>query len=349
MSLFLKNISVVNFKSFEEQSLEFCDNINCIIGDNGVGKTNIMDAIYHLSMCKSFFTQQDRLCIKHGEDFYVVQGDYDIDGKNEKIYCGLHREEKHKSFRRNGAEYQRLSDHVGLIPIIFSSPTDTNLIFDSDSRRKFVDSIISQFDKIYLKNLNSYKRALEHRNALLFKIQGGEYHSDAEFEIWDMQLCDFGTKIHEVRKKFISEIIPIFQKYYSLISAGKETVRLVYESKLDEMPFEEILASNKSRDCASGHTTSGIHRDDYAFMLNDDNIRICGSQGQQKTYIVCLKFAQFDYIFNKIGVKPILLLDDIFDKLDPKRVKVISQLVSSDEFGQIFITDTNSERLDKII
>ena len=219
MSLFLKNISVVNFKSFEEQSLEFCDNINCIIGDNGVGKTNIMDAIYHLSMCKSFFTQQDRLCIKHGEDFYVVQGDYDIDGKNEKIYCGLHREEKHKSFRRNGAEYQRLSDHVGLIPIIFSSPTDTNLIFDSDSRRKFVDSIISQFDKIYLKNLNSYKRALEHRNALLFKIQGGEYHSDAEFEIWDMQLCDFGTQIHEVRKKFISEIIPIFQKYYSLISA----------------------------------------------------------------------------------------------------------------------------------
>ena len=194
MSMFLKDISIVNFKSFEEKELQFCSNINCIIGDNGVGKTNILDAIYHLSMCKSYFTQQDRQCIRNGEDFYVVQGEYDIDGKSEKIYCGLHRDERHKSFRRNGAEYQRLSDHIGLIPIVFSSPTDTILIFDSDARRKFVDSIISQFDSIYLKSLAMYKRALEHRNTLLHKLHDGFSVNDAEFEIWDMQLADYGTK-----------------------------------------------------------------------------------------------------------------------------------------------------------
>lgn len=345
MSMFLNNISIVNFKSIEEKELRFCSNINCIIGDNGVGKTNILDAIYHLSMCKSFFSQQDRLCIRNGEDFYVIQGDYEIDGKAEKIYCGLHREERHKSFRRNGAEYQRLSDHIGLIPIVFSSPTDTMLIFDGDTRRKFVDSIISQFDTIYLKNLNMYKRALDHRNSLLHKQHDGFQVNDAEFEIWDMQLADYGTKIHDTRKQFIDEIIPIFQKYYTQISGGREEVKLAYDSKLYEMPFENLLSLNRDRDRAIGHTTGGIHRDDYSFLLGESNIKQCGSQGQQKTYLISLKFAQFDYIQRKVGQKPILLLDDIFDKLDPKRVKVISQMVSSDEFGQIFITDTSYNRM----
>lgn len=347
--MFLKNISIVNFKSIEEKELQFCSNINCIIGDNGVGKTNILDAIYHLSMCKSFFTQQDRQCIKHGEDFYVLQGEYDVDNKTEKIYCGLHNEERHKSFRRNGAEYQRLSDHIGLLPIVFSTPTDTNLIYDSDSRRKFVDSIISQFDSIYLKNLTMYKRAIEHRNSLLHKVQDGERVSDAEFEIWDMQLDDYGTKIHSTRKEFINDIIPIFQKYYTQISNGRENVKLIYDSRLNEMSFDKLLEENHDRDRASGHTNGGVHRDDISFLLGDSSIKLCGSQGQQKTYLISLKFAQFDYIRRKVGQKPILLLDDIFDKLDPKRVKVISEMVSSDEFGQIFITDTSYDRMPNML
>lgn len=349
MSMFLKDISIVNFKSVEEKELQFCSNINCIIGDNGVGKTNILDAIYHLSMCKSYFTQQDRQCIRNDEDFYVVQGEYDIDGKQEKIYCGLHRDERHKSFRRNGAEYQRLTDHIGLIPIVFSSPTDTILIFDSDARRKFVDSIISQFDNIYLKSLAMYKRALEHRNTLLHKLHDGFSVNDAEFEIWDMQLADYGTKIYEKRKQFINEIIPIFQKYYAQISGGREEVKLIYDSELNEMTFDQLLASHRDRDRAASHTTGGSHRDDFTFLLGDSSIRQCGSQGQQKTYLISLKFAQFDYIQRKVGQKPILLLDDIFDKLDPKRVKVISQMVSSDEFGQIFITDTSYDRMPNML
>ncbi len=343
--MFLKNISIINFKNIAEKELNFCSNINCLIGDNGVGKTNILDAIYHLSMCKSFFTQQDKLCIKHGEEFYVVQGEYDFDGKHEKIYCGVHTNERHKSFRRNSAEYQRLSDHIGLIPIVCSAPIDSLLIADSDSRRKFLDSIISQFDKIYLKNLTMYKRALEHRNALLFKIQRGERIAESEFEIWDMQLSDYGTKIHLERKKFINDIIPIFQKYYTQISNGREEVKLIYDSKLLQNSFEELLIMSHDRDRALGHTTVGTHRDDIAFLIGDSLIRQSGSQGQQKTYLISLRFAQFDYIRRKNGQKPILLLDDIFDKLDPKRVKVISELVSSDEFGQIFITDTSYNRM----
>ncbi len=345
----LKDISIVNFKSIEEQELQFCSNINCIIGDNGVGKTNILDAIYHLSMCKSYFTQQDRQCIRHGEDFFVLQGEYDVDGKSEKIYCGLHKDERHKSFRRNGAEYQRLVDHIGLLPIVFSSPSDNILIFDSDNRRKFIDAIISQFDSIYLKNLSMYKRALEHRSSLLYKNLHERPIPDAEFEIWDMQLADYGTQIHQKRKEFILDIIPIFQKYYTEISGGREEVKLKYESKLNEMSFESLLVSNHNRDRESGHTTGGIHRDDILFQLGDESIRQCGSQGQQKTYLISLKFAQFDYIRKKVGQKPILLLDDIFDKLDPKRVKVISQLVSSDEFGQIFITDTSYDRMPNML
>lgn len=345
----LKDISIVNFKSIEEQELQFCSNINCLIGDNGVGKTNILDAIYHLSMCKSYFTQQDRQCIRHGEDFYVLQGEYDVDGKIEKIYCGLHNEERHKSFRRNGAEYQRLVDHIGLLPIVFSSPSDNVLIFDSDSRRKFIDAIISQFDSIYLKNLSMYKRALEHRSALLYKNIHERPIPDAEFEIWDMQLADYGTIIYQKRKEFIDDIIPIFQKYYTEISGGREEVKLTYESKLSEMSFENLLVANHDRDRAAGHTTGGIHRDDISFQLGNDSIRQCGSQGQQKTYLISLKFAQFDYIRRKVGQKPILLLDDIFDKLDPKRVKVISQLVSSDDFGQIFITDTSYDRMPNML
>lgn len=346
----LENISIVNFKNIEDKTFEFCPNVNCIIGDNGIGKTNVLDAIHYLAMCKSFLnSSNDKQNIRYGEEFFVIQGNFSLEEQTEKIYCGIHQTSKRKSFKRNGIEYKRLSEHIGLLPIVVCSPSDNILFYEGDIRRKFIDSTISQFDSIYLKNLIAFEKALSNRNTLLRRCSEGENISEGEFEVWDMQFCMYAEKIYQTRKKFIDEIIPVFQHYYDIIAEKKDPVKLEYSSKMNETDIETILKNNLQKDKIVGYTTAGPHRDDYLFLLCENNIKLAGSQGQQKTFLTCLKFAQFNYMKNILGTKPLLLLDDIFDKLDHKRVTKISQLVSDDEFGQIFITDTSQDRMPKIL
>ena len=345
----LKTLSLLNFKNFASLDLLLCDKINCFIGDNGTGKTNILDGIHYLSFCKSFINLNDRQNIKHGEDFFVLQGEFELKDEIEKIYCGLQKDKK-KSFRRNNVEYQKLSEHIGLIPVVYTTPYDSNLIHQgSEIRRKFVDSIISQFDKEYLKCLIDYNKILEHRNSIIRNINKGMWIDPDELELWDLQLIEKGLKIHESRKRFSEEINGIFQNYYNKISEEKENVKLVYQSHLLKNDFGSLLKQNFEKDKILNYTSIGIHKDDFEFLLENYPLKKFGSQGQQKTFVISLKFAQFDYIKNKTGISPIMLLDDIFDKLDKKRVTVITQLVSNDNFGQIFITDTSYTRMADIL
>jgi DNA replication and repair protein RecF len=349
MNMHLKNLSLINFKNFESFELEPCAKINCLIGDNGIGKTNLLDSIHYLSFCKSFLNPSDRQNIKTGEDFFVIKGKFELDDNVENIYCGVQKD-KRKSFRRNGIEYQKLSEHIGLLPVVCSSPYDSDLIHQgSDIRRKFADSIISQFDKSYLNNLINYNKVLEQRNILLKNSFSTKRIEPDEIEIWDFKLSENAEKIYEVRKQFAEELIPVFQKYYTLISDNNEKVELVYSSQLHKNNLYDSLRKNLERDLALGYTSYGIHRDDFDFIIENQPIKRYGSQGQQKTYVISLKFAWFEYIRNKLDMAPILLLDDIFDKLDKKRVKVITELVADNEFGQIFITDTSYSRMPDIL
>jgi DNA replication and repair protein RecF len=345
----LKELSLVNFKNFESFDLELCPRINCLIGDNGTGKTNLLDSIHYLSFCKSFLNSSDRQNIKTGEDFFVIKGGFDLNENIESIYCGLQRD-KRKSFRRNGAEYQKLSDHIGLLPVVYSTPYDSDLIhLGSEVRRKFADSVISQFDRSYLSQLITYNKILDQRNTLLKNSWNGRKPQPDEIEVWDYKLTESGNLIHAARKNFANEITTIFQKYYNLISDGREKVELVYQSHLHENNLYDMLHRNFERDLILGYTSAGIHKDDFDFVLEQHPIKKYGSQGQQKTYVISLKFAWFEYMRSKTNLAPILLLDDIFDKLDKKRVKVITKLVSDESFGQIFITDTSYSRMPDIL
>ncbi len=347
--MYIKKLSLINFKNFENFDTELCPKINCFIGDNGTGKTNILDSIHYLSFCKSFINMSDRQNIKTGEDFFVVQGDFELHGESENIYCGLQRDKK-KSFRRNGAEYSKLSEHIGLLPVVYTTPYDSSLIHEgSDLRRKFADSVISQFDRNYLNQLITYNRLLEQRNSILKNAWKGNKIDHDEIDIWDIQLAEIGQKIFVSRSSFANEVIEIFQKYYSLISDDKENVQLIYQSQLQTEDLHSLLVKSFDRDKVLGYTSTGIHKDDFDFKIDNNPIKRYGSQGQQKTFIISLKFAWFDYIKQKINLAPILLLDDIFDKLDKKRVKVITKLVSDIDFGQIFITDTSYTRMPDIL
>jgi DNA replication and repair protein RecF len=341
----LKKLSILNFKNYPEAGLVFSPRINCFTGNNGEGKTNILDAIHYLSFCKSFFNPIDSQNITHEEPFFLIQGSYDLNGEEEEIYCGQKRNQK-KLFKRNKKEYQRLADHIGLFPLVMISPADSELITEgSESRRKFIDSVIAQFDHNYLEHLISYNKILSHRNALLKQFgDSGKFDRDS-LSIWDDQLIAFAIKVHEKRKTFINSFIPIFQKYYELISGGKEIVSLTYTSHLNENVFAETLEKALNRDRAMEYTTVGIHKDDLEFTINGYPLKKYASQGQQKSFLIALKLAQFDFIKEMRKITPILLLDDIYDKLDDLRVKQLMELVSSDNFGQLFITDTHPARL----
>ena len=286
--------------------------------------------------------------ILHDAPFFLIQGIFDDSGKDDEIYCGLKRNQK-KQFKRNKKEYARLADHIGLYPLVMVSPADSELVTEgSESRRKFIDSVIAQFDRDYLENLISYNKVLSHRNALLKQIaDSGKFDIDA-LEIWDVQLINYGKKIHERRNNFINNFIPIFQKYYELISGGRENVGIVYDSHLNEKSFEEALSLAINRDRAMQYTTVGIHKDDLEFTINGHSLKKYASQGQQKSFLIALKLAQFDFIKNIKQITPILLLDDIYDKLDDLRVKQLMELVSSTNFGQLFITDTHPTRLSNL-
>ena len=343
----LKSLSIINYKNIGETTLDFSDKINCFIGDNGMGKTNVLDAIYYLSFCKSHSNSVDLQNINHNADFFLIQGNYEKNLIPEHIYCGLKRRQK-KQFKRNKKEYEKLSDHIGLIPLVMVSPDDSQLISEgSDERRKFMDGVISQYNKNYLQQLLQYNNSLKQRNALLKQESKID---ETVFEVLEMQMDISGRYIHEARTTFIKEFIPVFQQFHSRISDNREQVSLEYSSQYQR--HENLLkrmAETRERDRILGYSTQGIHKDELEMSLDDYPIKKVGSQGQNKTYLIALKFAQFDFLKKIHNCSPLLLLDDIFDKLDAKRVEEIVKLVASDFFGQIFITDTNRENLDKIL
>ncbi len=345
----IDNISILNYKNLSECEINFSPKLNCLIGNNGTGKTNLLDAVYYLSFCKSFFNSADQLNVKHEEQFFMIKGTYFRLDSEENISCGVQRGQK-KQFKRNSKVYQKLSDHIGLIPLVMISPADGNLILGgSDERRKFIDGVISQYDHSYLSNLLNYNRALAQRNNLLKQFVTNRYFDEDMLSVWDASLVEYGNRIFEQRKIFVEKLIPVFQKYYSLISQGNEEVELIHDSGLYSDTFELLLKKSLPRDRMIQYTTTGIHKDDLVLKLGDYPIKKLGSQGQKKTYLIALKLAQFEFIKDVSEIKPILLLDDIFDKLDRERVEQIIKLVTDDNFGQIFITDTNREHLDGII
>lgn len=346
--MILKQLSIINYKNLEQVELNLSPNINCFVGNNGMGKTNLLDAIYYLSFCKSYTNPIDSQIINHNSDICMLQGEYQLDtNKVANIYCGLKRRQK-KQFKRDKKEYERLSDHIGQIPLVMISPTDVEIIQGgSEERRKFMDIAISQFDKEYMQALIHYNKALQQRNALL-KMK--EQQVDATIlQIWEEQMVESGEHIYNKRKQFIEKFTPIFNRFYKKVSASNENVSFEYISQLKEGDLASILVNNRRREMILGHTTAGVHRDELEMLLDGYPIKKVGSQGQNKTYFVALKLAQFDYLHTIGNKTPILLLDDIFDRLDANRVEEIVKLVSSDEFGQIFISDTNRESFDKIL
>jgi DNA replication and repair protein RecF len=343
--MILERLSLINFKNYDEAQLEFCSKFNCFVGNNGMGKTNLLDAIYYLSFCKSFFNPIDTQNIKHEAPFFSIQGWINKNGELHEIFCGVKRGHK-KQFKHNKKEYDRLSDHIGLYPLVMISPSDIELIWDgSEVRRKFMDSIISQYDKYYLEKLIAYNHVLQQRNALLKQFADSRTFDSTNLEIWDDQLIIYGEEIVKIRKHFLDEFIPLFSKNYQFISDSKEEVTLEYESKLSHHSFKALLMSNLDRDRVVQHTGVGPHKDDLEFKLMGNSLKKFASQGQQKSYLLALKLAQFELIKDKKHTKPLLLLDDIYDKLDAERFAKIINLVSGEGYGQVFITDTHLERI----
>jgi len=347
--MFLKNISVVNFKNFEGLELSFNPKINCLVGDNGEGKTNLLDAIYYLTFCKSFLNSVDSQNVKTGESFLLTQGDFEKNGKNYHVHCGIKKGQK-KVFKLNKKEYEKLADHIGEFPLVIVSPTDRNLITEgSDLRRKFLDGILAQYDKQYLDALLKYGKVLSQRNALLKYFSKERTFSQEQLDVWDVQLVSLGEVILQKRVELTGEFIPVFQKYYQKISNSKEEVGLEYQSQLIGNDFQAMLNNSVQKDIHRQFSNVGVHKDDLLFTLSENPVKKFASQGQQKTYLIALKLAQLEFLKIIKGQTPILLLDDIFDKLDENRVGQLLELVNSNEFGQIFITDTDVRRAQRIL
>ncbi|WP_370478590.1 DNA replication/repair protein RecF [Tamlana flava] len=347
--MILKSLSLLNYKNFDSKSFIFNDKINCIVGNNGIGKTNILDAIYHLSFGKSYFNPVALQNIKHEEDFFVINGDYEKEDKTEKVAVSLKRGQK-KVIKRNGKAYEKFSDHIGFLPLVIISPADRDLIIEgSDTRRKFIDSVISQSDKNYLGHLINYNKVLAQRNALLKYFALNHTFNQDTLDVYNAQLTDYGNQIFTKRNEFLKEFIPIFKLRYEAISNGKEDVDLVYKSDLFDGQLNQLLKEAINKDKALQYTSVGIHKDDLLFNIENHPIKKFGSQGQQKSFLIALKLAQFDFIKAQSGVNPILLLDDIFDKLDENRVAQIIKLVDNENFGQLFISDTHAERTENAV
>ena len=347
--MFLKNLLLNNYKNFSEIKFNFDSKIVCFTGMNGVGKTNIVDAIYHLSYTKSYFNSIQADNIKHDQEYMSISGVYEEDNKEEKIVLSLKRNEK-KVLIKNGKKYKKFIDHIGLIPAVIISPVDRNLITDgSDIRRKFVDGIISQSNKDFLFNLIEYNRTLKQRNKALKLFFNDKEKLVSTLEIYNFKLSKLGLEIYKKRNNFLKEFIPIFKNRYFELSSNKEHVDIDYKSDLSSKEeFAKILINSLENDLRYKYTTRGIHKDDLLFLKDKNSVKKFASQGQQKSFLIALKLAQFDYL-SKGNKKPILLLDDIFDKLDDIRVEQIIKLVNDDHFNQIFVTDTNKERSESII
>ena len=347
--MFLKELSLTNYKNFESLKFSFDTKIICFVGLNGVGKTNILDSIYHLSYTKSYFNPIPSQNIKHGETFFFISGRYMIHDKEENILVSLKKGDK-KIIKRNNKLYKKFSDHIGKIPLVLISPDDRNLIIEgSETRRKFIDGIISQTDKEYLNNLIDYNKTLKQRNALLKMFYNNSENIRKTIDIYDRQLSSDAHKIYDKRREFLNEFIPIFKSRYKELSNDKENVEIKHSSDISpDQNLYKLLKNSLEKDLKFQYTTKGIHKDDLNLSLDNFPIKKYGSQGQQKTFLIAMKLAQFDYL-SKLDSKPILLLDDIFDKLDDSRVKQIINLVNQEKFNQIFISDTNKTRSENII
>ncbi len=345
----IRHLNLINFKNIQQAEINFSPGINCLVGENGAGKTNVLDALYYLSFCKSYFNSVDSQNITHTQEFFVVQGQYERQGDDEHIYCGLKKAQK-KHFKRNKKEYGKLSEHIGLLPLVMISPADEQVINEgSEQRRKYMDGVISQYDKPFLDDLMRYNRSLLQRNATLKQIKESGSCNYSMLDLWDEQLDHLAQRIYSKRADFIKELVPVFQKYYAYISDGKEEIALNYKSHLHNGDLKTQLLEVRAKDNALGYTTRGVHKDDLELLLESYSIKKIASQGQKKTFLIALKLAQYEFIQKHNGIKPILLLDDIFDKLDDARSKRLLQLVSEDVFNQIFITDTNKDYLVDIV
>lgn len=342
----LARLNILNYKNIQECELDFSEKINCFVGNNGMGKTNVLDAIYFLSFTKSAISTADTQCIRHSEDFFMIKGEYVRKDTPETIYAALKRRTK-KLFKRGDKAYERMGDHIGLIPAVIISPMDMELISDgSDERRRFMDVVISQYDPQYLKALSQYNKLLQERNAML-KIEGEI--DIVVLEIYEDKMSHFGSSICSKRKEFIGVFTHLFQKYYQCIADNDEQASLNYISHYDKGELKDLLVECRQRDKALGYTTRGAHKDEIEMTLDGYPIKRTGSQGQNKSFLIALKLAQYIYLKNTVGLKPIFLIDDLFDKLDTRRVTNIIELLCTPDFGQIFITDTNRQHIDSIL
>jgi DNA replication and repair protein RecF len=347
--MFLHNLSLLNYKNFDSANFEFDRKINCLVGNNGVGKTNVLDSIYHLSFGKSYFNPITSQNINHDADFFVVDGIFEKNEKEEQIIVSAKRGQK-KVIKRNNKPYEKFSEHIGFIPTVIISPADRDLIIEgSETRRKFIDGVISQSDNLYLNSLINYGKILAQRNSLLKYFAANNSFDRDTLSVYDMQLQDLGNVLYKKRKDFLETFIPIFQKRYATISNEREEVSVVYKSQLEGNDFKKLLEDNLQKDMALQYTSVGTHKDDLNFEIAGHPIKKFGSQGQQKSFLIALKLAQFDFIKGLSKVSPILLMDDIFDKLDENRVAHIVDLVATDELGQLFISDTHADRTEKVV
>ncbi|MGX7668189.1 DNA replication/repair protein RecF [Flavobacterium pedocola] len=345
----LKKLSLFNYKNIAEATFDFDAKINCFVGRNGIGKTNILDAIYHLAYGKSYFNPLALQNIRHGEEFFVVDGVFEKEERQEQIVCSLKKGQK-KVLKRNNKPYEKFSDHIGFIPLVIISPSDQDLIIEgSETRRKFIDSVISQLDSHYLQQLIQYQKIVAQRNALLKYFALNQTFEKDTLSIYNEQLETLGKQIFEKRKQFLDDFIPIFDKHHKAITDSAESVQIVYESQLFEKPLLDLFDEFLAKDRALQYTSVGIHKDDLSFEIDNFPIKKFGSQGQQKSFLIALKLAQFEFIKKQCGVLPILLFDDIFDKLDETRVSKIVEMVNDETFGQLFISDTHPERTEAIV
>lgn len=344
--MYLKELKLSSFKNCKSAELSLSEKINCFVGLNAAGKTNILDSIYYLAFCKSYFSLTDRQNIRHGDDFFAIHGDFQFDNNEEHTISCIQKNASKKSFRCDKKEYERLADHIGKIPLVMISPYDSDLINGgSELRRKLIDGVISQFDSVYLNSLLSYNKALQQRNKQLKFFLENKLWDGTLIEMWNHQLIQTAVPINEKRKLFLEDFVPVFQKYYEIVSGTNEIVSIRYNSALNDNSYEELLGESLNHDRYSAYTNVGVHKDDLTFLIDNHPVKQFASQGQQKSFVIAIKLAQFDFYYKKIGYKPILLLDDIFDKLDDSRVEQLVKLVGSDHFGQVFITDTQKQRV----
>ena len=342
----LEKIVISDFRNIQIQELVFSPNVNCISGNNGEGKTNLLDAIYYLSMTKSAFSTSDRFNFRHGTDEFAIAGTYRMEnGLNSKFALKMNSKGE-KKVKRDDKQYGRVSEHVGVLPVVMVSPSDVSLVSDSgEERRRFVNAVLSQMDREYMSALQQYNRLLLQRNRMLKEMDPDR----SLMEVIDMRMSALALPVYEARKRLVEDLNPIVAEYYKALSGGSESVGIVYESELSKAPLDELLAASFEKDRILKYTSAGLQRDDFAFSMNGYPIRRHGSQGQQKSFLVSLKFAQYDIMKKNYGFAPLLLLDDVFDKLDMGRISNLLQMVASNDFGQIFITDSNKVRMSSIV